>query len=262
MPRERSLTSNGIYDYFVRFFSEARRPSKTVMFAFFAVFLIVPLLGEPSRGSAGQLESGVVFIGLNVVFYLTGIAVMRFNRDLDDARLRREGRGVLLVILVPITLYTLSAALTALLGNEVLSLLRATSSMVIVVPLLLVITVLVESVIRRGVTQSGSRVPLGLVFLTIFLMMYTFATIYFVNGLLVKTDATSIVQGHANLVAVNFEDALYFSGLIFTTLGSTDIFPVGPGKGVMLFESVTGYLVLGFLTAIFIQAIITARGRL
>ena len=121
---------------------------------------------------------------------------------------------------------------------------------------MLVITLLVESVIRRGIVQSDSRVPLGLVFLTILLIMYTFATIYFVNGLLVKSD---IPTSSATLVPVNFEDALYFSGQIFTTLGSTEIFPVGIGKAVMLFESVSGYLVLGFLTAIFIQAIISAR---
>lgn len=54
---------------------------------------------------------------------------------------------------------------------------------------------------------------------------------------------------------------MYYSGLIFTTLGSSEIIPIGIGQGVTLFESVTGYLVLGFLTAIFIQAIITGREK-
>jgi hypothetical protein len=162
------------------------------------------------------------------------------------------------MIMASITVYSISAILTLALGNEAISVLRVSSSAVIIVPLVIVITLLVESVIRQGIVENDSRVPIGLVFLTILLIMYTFATVYFVNGLLVKTD---IISGSTTLVPVNFEDALYFSGLIFTTLGSSDIFPVGIGKAVMLFESVSGYLVLGFLTAIFIQAIISSRGN-
>jgi hypothetical protein len=256
--RNRIYSSSGIYDYFYQFLRFASRPSKLVIAAFFMVFLIVPLLGGPSKGSAGHLESGVVFFGLNLVFYLASAALYRFNKGLTDPRTRRSGNVVLTMITASISLYSISAFLTFVVGSEVLSVLRVTSSAVIIVPLVLVITLLVESVIRRGIVQNDSRVPIGLVFMTILLIMYTFATIYFVNGLLVKTD---ILTGSTTFLPVNFEDALYFSGLIFTTLGSTDIYPVGIGKAVMLFESVSGYLVLGFLTAIFIQAIISARGN-
>jgi hypothetical protein len=255
--RYRIYSTSGIYDYFNQFFSVASLPAKLVFAAFFLVFLIVPILGGPSNASAKALESGIVFSGLNLVFYLTGAALYRFNRGLTDPRIKYSGKVVLTMIVVPITIYSVLAVLTLVLGSEVTSVLRVTSSVVIIIPLLLVITLLVESVIRRGIVQGNSRVPLGLVFLTILLIMYTFATIFFVNGLLVKTN---VLTGSATLVPVNFEDALFFSGLIFTTLGSSEIFAVGIGKAVMLFESVSGYLVLGFLTAIFIQAIITARG--
>lgn len=252
----RIYSTSGIYDYLTRFFSVASVPAKVVFIAFFLVFLIVPILGGPSSVSDHRLESGVVFLGLNLVFYLTGSALYRFNRTLTDPRLKFSGKVVLTMIVVPISIYSLLAVLSLSLGGEVVSVLRVSSSIVVIIPLVLVITMLVESVIRRGIVEVNSRVPLALVFLTIALIMYTFATIFFVNGLLVKADLTS---GTTKFVPANFEDALYYSGLIFTTLGSSDILPVDFGKAVTLFESVSGYLVLGFLTAIFIQAIITAR---
>jgi hypothetical protein len=254
--RNRIYSTSGIFDYFHRFFMVSSLPSRSIIAAFFLVFLIVPIMGGPSRDSAARLESGIVFIGLNTVFYLTGAVLFRFNRGLDDHQLKRSGKVVLAMIIASILVYSASALLTLGLGSEVMPVLRIGSSAVIIVPLVLVITLLVESVIRRGIVQSDSRVPLLLVFLTILLIMYTFATIYFVNGLLLRTD---VFTGSTTLLPVSFGDALYFSGLIFTTLGSSDIFPVGIGKAVMLFESVSGYLVLGFLTAIFIQAIISAR---
>ncbi len=91
------------------------------------------------------------------------------------------------------------------------------------------------------------------------MIMYTFATVYYVNGLLTwaptSTGGSGLVQ-----MSVSFEDAMYYSGLIFTTLGSSEIVPVGFGKSVTVFESISGYIVLGFLTAVFIQAIISKRG--
>ena len=252
----RIYSSSGIFDYFDRFFRISGLPSKLVVAAFFTVFLIVPILGGPSKDSAGRLESGIVFFGLNIVFFTTGAVLYRFNRKLTDARIRRSGTVVLVMILLSISVYSILALLSLVLGSEVVSVLRVSSSVVIILPPVFVITLLVESVIRRGIVQTHSRVPLFLVFLTILLTMYTFATIYFVNGLLVRTDIFSTSN---TLLPVSFGDSFFFSGLIFTTLGSSDIFPVGIGKEVMLFEAVSGYLVLGFLTAIFIQAIVSTR---
>jgi hypothetical protein len=253
--RYRIYSTRGVYDYFFKFFGEAGLPAKLVFAAFFLVFLIVPILGGPSSANAKSLESGLVFFGLNFVFYLTAAVLYRFNQGLNDPRLEHSGKVIMAMIVVPISIYSFLAVFSAVLGSEVISVLRVSSSVVIIIPLVLVISLLVESVIRRGISQSHSRVPLVLVFVTILLIMYTFAIIFFVNGLLVKTSTPT----GTTLVPVDFEDAFFFSGLIFTTLGSSDIFAIGVGKGLMLFESVSGYLVLGFLTAIFIQAIITAR---
>ncbi len=259
--KERRSFSRGIYDYLSCFFHSAPLSSKLVMIAFFSVSLMIPILGEPSGGTTARLlEPGLVFFGLNAVFFLTGVIVFRFYLRLDDERLKEAGRTIMRMILIPITLYALSAVLTAVLGHEVISVLRATSSMVMIVPVVLVITVLVESVIRHGIVENGSRVPLGLVLLTIFLAMYTFATVYYVNGLLFVPNTSGAMNGQTQYLAANFSDAFYYSGLIFTTLGSANIYPVGMGRAITLFESVTGYLVLGFLTAIFIQALISARG--
>jgi hypothetical protein len=253
--RYRIYSTSGVYDYFFKFFGEAGPLAKLVFVAFFLVFLIVPILGGPSNVNARSLESGLVFSGLNFVFYLTAAALYRFNLSLSDPRLKHSGRVVMAMIIVPISIYSFLAVFSAALGSEVISVLRVTSSVVIIIPLVLIISLLVESVIRRGTARSHSRVPLLLVLVTILLIMLTFAIVYFVNGMLVKT----VTPTSTELVQVNFEDALFFSGEIFTTLGSNDIFAIGVGKGVMLFESVAGYLALGFLSAIFIQAIITAR---
>ncbi len=254
--RNRIYSTSGIFDYFSLFFKVSDMPARSVIWGFFLVFLIVPIIGGPSRESVAWLESGIVFFGLNGVFYLTAAVLYRFNRKLTEDRLRQSGTVVLWMIIITISVYTASALLPIGLGSEVISVLRVSSSTVMVVPLVLVITLLVESVIRHGIAQSQSRVSLWLVLMTIFLVMYTFATIYFVNGFLVRTD---VFADPPTAMSVTFWDAMFFSGLIFTTLGSSDIFATGVGKGVMLFESVCGYMVLGFLSAIFIQALISAR---
>jgi hypothetical protein len=217
---------------------------------FFLVFLIVPLLGGPESSSATQLESGLVFFVLNLTFYLTALVVLVFNRGLD-MDMKRTGRTIVLLLVLPITAFFLLTASTALLGNEIEPVLRASASSVVIVPLLLVIVLLVESVLRRGRTWSSPKVPLVLVFLTIFLVMYTFATIYFANGLLADTSGDPIT----------FEDTFYFSGQIFTTMGSGAIEPNGIAEGIVLFEAISGYMVLGLLAAIFIQTIMSSRAE-
>jgi hypothetical protein len=58
---------------------------------------------------------------------------------------------------------------------------------------------------------------------------------------------------------VSFVDSLYVSGLSFTTLGYTDVLPVGVGKSLAIFEAISGYLVLGLIAAIFIENVIQSR---
>ncbi|HNU35817.1 MAG TPA: ion channel, partial [Methanomassiliicoccales archaeon] len=200
-----------------------------------------------------------VFSGLTSVFSLMIFVIYNATMKETDIRLRKAGMGVCISISIPIVLYSLTILMTLLTGNEVIAVLRATSSTVILVPLLLIVIMLVESVIRQGIVQKGSKVPLGLVLLTIVLIMYTFATVYYVNGLLTWAPTSTGGSGPV-LASIGFEDAMYYSGLIFTTLGSSEIVPLGLGKSVTVFESISGYIVLGFLTAVFIQAIIAKRG--
>ncbi len=249
MSRPWSFSNRRTFDYFRLFFTHAPKTSRAVMGGFFLAFMIVPLLGGPENSSAARLETGLVFVILNIAFYLTALVILAFNRTLDED-MRRTGRTIVLLIVLPITAFFLLTASTALLGNEIDPVLRASASLVVIVPLLLVIALLVESVLRRGSSRSSPKVPLVLVFLTIFLIIYTFATIYFVNGLL-----------DSNGGPITFDDAFYFSGLVFTTLGYDIIVPMGIGKGIVLFESISGYMALGLLTAIFIQTIIISRAE-
>lgn len=243
-----SFSNRRTYDYFRLFFTRAPRAYRAIMGGFFLAFLIVPLLGGPEDSSATQLESGTVFIVLNISFYLTALIILLFNRTLDED-MRRTGQTIALLIVLPITAFLLLTTSTVLLGNEFDDAIRASASTVVIVPLLLVISLLIESVLRRGRGRSSPKVPLVLVFLTIFLVMYTFATIYFVNGLLVDNSGDPIMFG----------DSFYFSGQIFTTLGSGIIGPAGAAEGIVLFESISGYMVLGLLTAVFIQTLMGSR---
>jgi len=253
-----SLTTRGVYDFFRKFLSQGLL-NQIIGVIFFSIFLIVPLLGGSSKTTVGELLSASIFLSLTTVFVLMILAIHIFSRKSSDLRLKAIAAKIQLVIAIPILLYLIAIIMEFLLGSEISTVLRATSSVVILVPLLLIIMMLVESVIRHGIVEKGSKVPIVLVLLTIFLVMYTFATIYYVNGLLVQSGwngGTGTVTG-----AVDFSGSLYYSGLIFTTLGASEISPVGIGQGVTLFESVTGYIVLSFLTAVFIQAIISAREK-
>ncbi|HNU36574.1 MAG TPA: ion channel, partial [Methanomassiliicoccales archaeon] len=245
---EHYYSSSGIYDFFVKLAHGSNYPAMFIMIAFFSIFLIVPLLGGPNKSTTGELESATVFSGLTIMFGLMIFVVYLAMRREADPRLKKAGQGICISISIPIILYSMTILTTLLTGNEVIAVLRATSSMVILVPLLLIVIMLVESVIRQGIVQKGSKVPLGLVLLTIVLIMYTFATVYYVNGLLTWAPASTGGSGPI-LASVSFEDAMYYSGLIFTTLGSSEIVPVGIGKSVTVFESISGYIVLGFLTA-------------
>ncbi len=65
-----------IYDYFLCIFRSSGLPFKLVICAFFCVSPIAPILGEPSPVSSGQmLGHGLVFLGPDLVFYLTGIII-------------------------------------------------------------------------------------------------------------------------------------------------------------------------------------------
>lgn len=248
MLQPRPPIFGGTYDYFLLFYRTASLPSRAAVLVFFSVFVLVPLLGDPGSSSERTLETAAVFTVLNLSFYLAAAVLTRFNRK-APAGARRTGRRVVFLIVAPITAFSLLTASVALFGSEVLPMVRMATSAVVVIPLLFVVSILIESVIRRGTVQPDARVSLSLVFLTIFLTIYIFASIYYVQGF-VKTSSGA---------PLGFDDAFYFSGLVFTTLGYSDISPLGLGKWLVVFEAVSGFMVLGLLSAIFVQSILSSR---
>lgn len=210
----------------------------------------MPLLGDPSRSSERVLEAISIFTILNLSFYLAAAALAAFNGK-APAEMRRTGRAVVFLIVAPITMFSLLTASIALFGNEVLPMVRMAISMVVVVPLLFVVSILIWSVVRKGTVQDDPRASLFLVFLTIFLTIYIFASIYYVQGFLRTSSGAPM----------GFDDAFYFSGLVFTTLGYSDVSPVGLGKWLVVFEAVSGFMVLGLLSAIFIQSVLASQQR-
>ena len=232
-----------MYEYFQYFFKDGWLPWRVVLIAYFSLFLIIPLYGHPNSTNP-ETNSALVSLTQNVVLVLSLVAVAETNRRVDP-KLRRSGRWVLLLVAVPMILISLSSFSTLAFGSVPRWILRAMSSLALIVPLLIVIAVLVESIIRTRYGARIPRLPLLLAFVSIFLIMYTFATFYFINGLL---------EGPGGIPA-DFADALYTSGLALTTMGFTTIEPIGVGRLLAVFESVSGSFILSLLTAIFIQMV-------
>jgi hypothetical protein len=210
------------------------------------VFLITPILGQPGPGSTNIWNSIAVVVGLSVVLVFSSISIFLFNRGLEG-EVRKTGRIIALLASVPTAIFLLSTAISIITADAVISLTRAAVSFVVVVPLVIVIFVLGESILTGH--DGSRRFPILLAFVVIFLIIYTFGTIFFINGLLANSNGDP----------VSFVDSLYVSGLSFTTLGYSDILPVGLGKSLAIFEAISGYLVLGLIAAIFIENVIQSR---
>jgi hypothetical protein len=236
----------GFLAYLRLYFGTAPFPSRAFLFAYFAVFLITPVLGEPEPSGDNMWNSVAVVVGLSAVLVLSSISVFHFNRGLKS-EVRKTGRLIAMMIVVPTVVFLLSTLISIVTADAVISLTRAAVSFVVVVPLVIVILVLGESILTG---RDGSRrFPIFLAFLAIFLIIYSFGTIFFINGLLANPNGDP----------VSFIDSLYVSGLSFTTLGYTDVLPVGVGKSLAIFEAISGYMVLGLIAAIFIENVIQSR---
>jgi hypothetical protein len=59
----------------------------------------------------------------------------------------------------------------------------------------------------------------------------------------------------------NFEEALYFSGVTFTSLGYGDIVVKGPNRLLAPLEATTGLIMFAVLTAVFLEALQRERAR-
>jgi len=246
MTSESTANQKGFLPYLWLYFRTAPLLSRMFLLAYFCVFLITPILGEPEPGGTDIWSSVTVVLGLTAVLVSSSISILHFNHGLKGS-LRKTGRIIALMVMIPTIVFLLSTAISIITEDAVITLTRAAISFVVVVPLAIVILVLGESILTG---RDGSRsFPIILAFLVIFLIIYTFGTIFFINGLAAYSDGRS----------VNFLDSLYLSGLSFTTLGYTDILPVGVGKSLVILEAISGYLVLGLITAIFIENVVRSR---
>jgi len=240
---------SGPLGYFEHFFREARIPSKGILIAYFVVFLITPLYGLPESQGQVRFLSGSIVAILATVQVLALITLMIFNRRHEHAQLKVTGKYIFLTILIIFILFALSFTVTIFFGNVPSWALRGMTSVAMTFPLLLVVSVLVQSIIFMGRTNRIPRLPIFLAFVMIFLLIYTFGTFYFINGLIAR----------ANGVPLNFADSLYASGLAFTSLGFIDAFPVGFGKVLAIFESISGYITIALITTIFLQTTLGMR---
>ena len=223
-------------------------PSKLILVSFFIVTLITPLYGKPpSEGGEGYVTTTV---GL-IIFSVQAVSIFvlhLFNRTLPDPY-TRTGRLATYLIALPVVLMLISSMMTGIDLNVFYEHLnRVMASMAIAIPLLIVVVLLVESVLREN-HQRISYLPAVLMFGTFFLVIYTFATVLYINGLVVNVDGQT----------GSFFNALYVSGQAFSTLGFSSAQPTGAGEALVVFEALCGYVVLSLLTAVFLQIIIKNR---
>lgn len=232
---------SSIYGYFTSFFSKAPFHSKAILALYFALYLFTPLFANP-RGTGSELISGVGFGILSAVLLFAAVSVLTFNRTLFGKD-RMIGMAVFLIMVSPLTVLAISLLITALAGITSVPIITAASSALILIPLIFMVTILFEGVLHY---HNRAREPLLLMafaFISIFLMMYTFATILYMNNLVIDPAGEF----------ASFYDVFYFSGVTWTTVGYGDFTPVGVGKALSIFESMLGWVLMSLITAIFIR---------
>jgi hypothetical protein len=234
--------------YFRLFMKNCNLPSKVVLISFFIVTLITPLYGKPpTEGGEGYATTSIGFI-IFTVQAGSILVLFMFNRSLPDNYVK-TGRNAIYLIALPVVLMLMASIFAAFdlnIFDRYLN--RVLASLAITVPLLIVVVLLVQSVLQDK-KEKVSYLPALLIFSTFILIIYTFATVFFINGYVLNAD------GHPG----NFFDALYVSGQAFTTLGFSTAQPSGIGEGLAVFEALCGYIVLSLLTAVFLQIMFKSR---
>lgn len=238
------------FDYFYRFMTSAPWPSRLAMVAYFAMYLINPILGRPSPEQADAMLSGARFAILGTVLLLASVSVHLFNRKLTGEK-QRTGNIVFLILILPVLVSLIALALGALTEGLVAPVILASSSIHLIVPLTFMVIILVEGVIHYQSQEGESLLLIVLTFVSMLLMVYTFACLYYVNGLVAIVGSD---------MAPSFYDVFYFSGVTWTTLGYGDMVPVGLGKVLAVFESMFGWVLMSLMTAIFLR-ILTGSGK-
>jgi len=231
---------SSIYGYFTAFFANSSIFSKTILILYFALYFFTPLFANPDEGL--EFVSWLGFGILAGVLLLAALAILFFNRTLYGKQ-RMVGMAVFIIMVSPLTVMALSLFMTMISGVTSAPVLKVASSALLLVPLIFMVTILFEAVIHYHRRSTAPLLLLAFAFASIFLMMYTFATILYMNNLVVGINGE----------VLSFYDVFYFSGVTWTTLGYGDYIPIGVGKALSVFESMLGWVLMSLITAIFIR---------
>jgi hypothetical protein len=234
--------------YFQLFMKNCNFPSKLILISFFIVTLITPLYGKPpAEGGEGYVTTSISVIIFSVQAVSIFVLFM-FNRRLPDSYVK-TGRVAVYLIAIPVVLMLIATVLAGfdqILFDQYLN--RVLASLAIAIPLIIVVILLMQSILQEN-SQKVSYLPAILIFGTLFLLIYTFATVLYINGLVVNLNDDP----------GSFFDALYVSGQAFSTLGFSSSQPIGIGEALVVFEALCGYIVLSLLTAVFLQMMFKKR---
>jgi hypothetical protein len=241
------LQDPGAIGYFHNFLLKAPWPSKFVVGVFFAFFLALPFISGPEKDGSPAANMIVSACTLLLVYLLTLAALILFNRRLSGTE-RKTGEMIVKLTATPLILY--AAVLVVAIANmktldEIVNL---TSTVLTILPVLLILVMLLQLILSRGRyqhVQVGGFYLTGIYFLAVFLVIFTFATGYWLNG---WYDPGAQQK-------VSFLDVMYMSGLDFSTLGFVGMQPVGPGKALAILEAVSSYFLMALMAASFLAII-------
>ncbi len=246
LDRDVSLRMPNFFAYFLRFMTEAPIYSRIILIVYFTMYLLAPIFGKPVEAGGNELVSGIGLGIFDIVLLVASLAIFHYNRNLSGNCLT-TGMIVFLIMISPVVLLGIALFLGAISGAVIVPLLAAASSALFLVPLVFTVIILIEGVIHYHNKEGENLLLIGMAFFSIFLMMYTFATIYHLNGL-VNYDSGAPVT--------NFYEVFYFSGVTWTTLGYGDMVPTGMGKILSVIESMMGWVLMSLITAIFLRILI------
>lgn len=246
ISRDVTLRMPDFFDYFLRFMTDAPIYSRIILTVYFTMYLLAPVFGTPVEAGGSELISGVGIAIFDVVLLMASLAIFSYNRKLVGKELT-TGTIIFLIMISPVVLLAVALLLGVLSGAVIVPLLAAASSALFLVPLVFTFIILIEGVIHYHNQEGENLLLISMAFFSIFLMMYTFATIYHLNSLVYYADGTPVT---------GFYDMFYFSGVTWTTLGYGDMIPTGMGKILIVVESMMGWVLMSLITAIFLRILI------
>ncbi len=217
-------------------------PGRVFMGVYFVLFFLSPLFGIDELEEMQTLISGTGLGGLNVALIMAALSVYHFNAKLPSEE-RRSGNMVFLLMLSPLLLGFVAGVYGTWLTGDPTTFVNLALSLYIIIPFMLVYIIAFDGVIRFTACKEQSQMLVYISIISLFISIYTFAAIFYLNDLVVD----------ANGLGVTFGDAFYYSGVTFTTTGYGDFIPVGLGRYLAVMEALVGIVTMSLFTAVFIR---------